>query len=319
MANLFSIFGIDINLGTLLFLFGLIITATIAYKRFKANGFSNKNYLITILLSCIFGLFLSHWLYSLLRFGYAYNDRGILYILLPIYGDFTMFGAFGGVILGTYISSKICKFNFLKALDSIATVAFIAILFERLAEGLWFQGYGRFVENELISFFPISIFDAEWEYWLYAVFAYEAIFALICSYFMLENQKEEKLGTKFIRFFTLYCSGQVIFESMRQDEVIKWSFVNINQAIAALILLAILIFYLITNKIKPAKALIYISIALIGFILIATMEFALEGRVPMFENFNNFNCYTLDLVAVLFINLSIYLAKGRKLSLVDNN
>lgn len=301
--------AIKFQLGIAVFLVGLLLAAVLVWGR--AQRSQRRESLLAMGLSLVFAPFASHLLYSLIRFGYAFYDKGLSYALLPFQGGFTVYGALLGIVLAIGLSAKLCHSDAMPLMDLFAPALLLLLAFSRFAEGLWFMGFGRFVEMEEHMFFPLSIFDASYESWLYAVFMAEAAYALLCGILLLAFGKRQQMFSALI----LYSAMQMIFESMRQDEILRWGFVLCNQVFSLLILLGILLYYLLWRKASIGQWLLSLTIFLLCIGVIVVMEFALEGRVPIIEHFTHTDCYTTDLLAMLllmallFFQKSIYLKK----------
>ncbi len=286
-------------IGNLLFALGCVLAT--AFVLTKQDGIAIRIKLMVLALFAVSIPFCSHWLYSVLRFGYAFYDKSLAYALLPFQGGFTVYGALFGVVLSMGIVSKASKTPFLKLANAFAAPLFLALAFARFAEGLWFMGYGMFVEIESHMFFPISIYDVSYESWLYAIFVLEGLFALFCGILLINKKKDS-----FFSALVLYSSMQIIFESMRQDEILRWGFVLCNQVIAAIFLVFVFVYYCKKITIGYVAITLFSLVMLSCFGMIATMEFALESRVPLFISFTRLHCYAMDLACVGIINAIIF-------------
>ena len=94
--------------------------------------------------------------------------------------------------------------------------------------------------------------------------------------------KKRRTGGAATLLMLMYASCQILFESMRKDEVIIWGFVKANQLISALVVLGILIFCWMkqpegqrTRKELTVRILLLLLCA--GIVML--MEFALDQKI----------------------------------------
>ncbi len=162
-------------------------------------------------------------------------------------GGYSMAGMLAGLVLAAGIAAKINKFDFRSFLDAAALPLPLLIFGLRLAEGLTENfGVGRQVEaGALAQSLPMLFISEKFgaiELYRLAVFRYEAVFALILLLimFLFARKKNRRGGDLAMLFFALYGAAQIVFESMRSDGHMIYSFVRIQQVLALLSILIVL-------------------------------------------------------------------------------
>lgn len=161
------------------------------------------------------------------------------YDILPG-GGFALWGAVGGSVLAAFIVSKVSKQSFGKLLDVMAAPAAIAICIARFAETFTGEGHGPAIENPLFCRAPFCIYDSMWEEWHLAVFVLEGIAALVIFLIML-YYSPVRAGDGARKFLILYGTCQVLLESLRRDNFLRWLFVRVSQLTAVIIMLIMII------------------------------------------------------------------------------
>ena len=155
-------------------------------------------------------------------------------------GGYALWGAAGGVVLAAFIVSKASKQSLGHLLDALAAPAAITICIARFAETFSGEGHGPAIENPLFCRAPFCIYDPMWEEWHLAVFVMEGIAALIIFLIML-YYSPDRSGDGARKFMILYCSCQVLLESLRRDNFLRWLFVRVSQLTAVIVMLLMMI------------------------------------------------------------------------------
>lgn len=155
-------------------------------------------------------------------------------------GGFALWGAVGGAVLAALIVSKTSRQSLGRILDSMAAPAAIAICIARFGETFTSEGHGPAIENPLFCRVPFCVFDNMWEEWQLAVFVFEGIAALIIFLVMLHSSPVRE-GDGARKFLILYGTGQVLLESLRRDNFLRWLFVRVSQLTAVIVMLIMII------------------------------------------------------------------------------
>lgn len=280
---------------------------------FSVGAFPVTPFSLALALSVAAGLFVlfvfhKQWrqsldalsLFSLLAIPFAWIGARLYYCLarLTLYieiglenifkvqeGGFAIWGAILGVVLAALLVAKITGQRPVAFLDSIAPAGALTLALGRLAEGLSGEGYGPMVENIKFAFFPLAISN-EWGEWYFAIFVLEALTALILFAFLIRSNR--KNGRSAHLFFIVYCTTQILYESLRRDSMLRWLFVRVSQLNAALVLGGMMSYFLhqwkkhAKDKRKPGK---YLALRWIGFLLclagIILCEFAVDKSASL--------------------------------------
>ncbi|NMD38563.1 MAG: hypothetical protein GYA87_07800 [Christensenellaceae bacterium] len=280
------------------------ISLCLAYKSGIKFNLNIKQMWATLLLMPLFVLFFSHLLYCLVDIEMVIYDNSFWYIFAFWNSGHMVFGGILGAIICILIISKKQAALFFEAFTpSIA----IMVAFTRIAEGFLGQGYGEYWEGETgcLTRFPFMIYDIDNELWAWAIFVLEALVALCIFIFLIKKAKTWN-GDSILLFLGLYSSAQVILESLRRDDFLRWGFVRIEQLFAAICVLIVLIFYGIKagkgNFIKKSLGFSVFLITVVSFIL---LEFALEGRVSFLLFLDVSSCYILMAIASIIMGAAV--------------
>ena len=223
-------------------------------------------------------------------------------------GGYHLYGAMAGAALALLLASRIARVPFARLSDGLAAPAALMIALCRLAEGLVGEGYGWnvrqwFMEDEGMSLivledtgfferFPFAIPNM-YGSWRWAVFVVEALIALgICA--VLLRQKRRKAGGQTALLLILYAATQLLGESMRQDAVLRWGFVRVNQVLGAVVLAGTLALCAALAPGRNGKKIACGAGGLVAsFCLVAAMEFALEKKIGFLEWMPMDVCYVV--------------------------
>ena len=178
----------------------------------------------------------------------------------------------------------------------------------RLAEGLAGQGYGWcsedwFMEDSGMSLFvwedpsilyrfPFGVADFYGSY-NWAVFVFEFIVGVVIAV-VLSRLTVKCSGGRASMMILLYAASQILCESLRQDSVLRWGFVRVNQVVGAVLIAGVLVLcYCLTEKRCLKKFAGSFLLMLLGMGIVMAMEFALEKKISAIEFVPMDVCYTL--------------------------
>lgn len=254
--------------------------------------------------------------YCLVRLDYIFFEQDWTFIFFLWKGGFALYGAMLGSFLAALIFSKAAKLNTGDVLDCIAPGAALVIAGARFAEALTTQGIGRLVEVESLQFFPFAVQNVYGD-WVMPIFFYEGIVALLICFTVYKQlgRKNEKAGNTALKFLLLFGASQVLLESMREDDFLRWGFVKVSQLMSiGLVLTVAAIFSLRVMINKKATPLLVAS----GFLLVLAgvgacvfIEFALDkSSIP---NLYLYIAMTAVLILMTCITL-LYWKAGREKS-----
>ncbi len=273
--------------------------ASLAFFRLKGLGLNAASRAALIAASLFLGFLVAHLLYCLMSFTLTLEEYGLGYFFAFYKGRYMLFGAVAGVCLGTFIVSRLSGQGSLPALDALAPVGALMIALARFLEGLNGQGFGPDVELEALQFFPLSIFDGYYETWYFALFVVEGLWALMIALWLFKKKAAALPGDRLWLLLLLYSAGQILFESLRQDDVLRWGFVRCSQVISALVVAAALLFYQRQRKAAGPGRIALEWAALLGLMGVCmAMEFAREQKIELLLWMNEPMCYGTMLAAI---------------------
>ena len=211
-------------------------------------------------------------------------------------GGMMLYGAAAGGLLAAFLTGKITKTPVGRIADCVAAPAALTIAAGRFAEYLTGAGYGFSVtdwfdpwnsynrsfiaweEPDILCRFPFAVQDPFYGDWMFAINLLEGIAAIVFAV-ILFRMKTRKDGGAAVLLLMMYASCQVVFESMREDEVLRLNFMKINMLISALVLLTALIICLKKGR-ADGRYSAGMTVTLFLTAGIATaMEFALEQKI----------------------------------------
>lgn len=135
----------------------------------------------------------------------------------------------------------------------------------------------------------------------WAVFIFEALVAIGIAV-VLYRLTVKKAGGKAVMMVLLYAATQILCESLRQDSVLRWGFVRVNQIIGAVLIAGVLVLcFCLTEKRDWRKFVGSFLLMLLGMGVVIAMEFALEKKISAIEFVPMDVCYTLMALACALI------------------
>ncbi len=204
-------------------------------------------------------------------------------------GGYSMYGMMLGAFLALYIVSKIQKTSYVKLLANFMPALFLFIFFERMGEQFTALGISRpLVYDTLKNTFlaQSSSYDSYLKTWLL-----ESVCALVLSHvslIMLLKHKDSD-STLFQKSALLYLSFQVLFESLRYDQHMRYGFIGFQHVIS-MVLFSVLVILIAVKSKKTHKKLALIS--LVYMPLSALVLIFIEFKIDR-SNINKFLLYAL--------------------------
>lgn len=312
---LFTVFGLPVTLYALCVVAAVTAGLLLFCWEQRRSRLHPDTAEIFALLALPLGLIGARLFYCLCRLP-IYLAMGLGNILRLWDGGYALWGAFGGVVLAAILTAKITRQPAVKLLDALAAPAALAIALCRLAELTNGEGIGMEVYNPLFQRFPFAVFDADWEVWFWAICVLEAAVALVILAILL-TKKPGKSGDHAKLFVILYCSSQILLESLRRDQFLRWLFVRVSQLTAVLVLGG-LMFWALYKWMKapaelrmPKKQLIANWVVfLVGVGVCIGMEFAVDKSAYMSVAL----CYSIMAVCCVVFGYTSYrlIMKGTK-------
>lgn len=210
--------------------------------------------------------------------------------------SYMLYGAVLGGFAAVFLTAKISGDSFGRVADAAAAPAALLIAAGRFGEYLINAGFGArvvewfdpFEEVSMIAWedptpicrFPFAV-QNYYGTWCFSINLWEGLAAVVFLIVLIVMKKRREGGAATL-LLLMYASCQILFESMRRDDVIIWGFVKANQLISALLVLGILIFCWLMqaeDQRKKGQLLLRIAMLLTAAGIIMLMEFALDLKV----------------------------------------
>ncbi len=226
------------------------------------------------------GIVFARLFYCFARWDYVFNERGWTFLFSLWEGGFALYGALLGCLLAALILAKLSRVKAGDLLDCIAPGAALTIAVARFAEAFTSQGVGGLVETEALQQFPFAVQNMYGD-WVLPVFFYEGVAAILIGIiaYVILSRKGIRPGDTALMFLLLFGAAQVVLESLRQDDYLRWGFVKVSQmASMGLVLIVSVLFgrRAVSQKKKlPMVAAGFVLLAL-GVGACVLIEFALD-------------------------------------------
>ena len=248
-------------------------------------------------------------------------QEGFLFFFQFSRGGYMLYGALAGGLLAVLLAARLSGESFAKMVDALAVPLLVMIALGRLAEFFPNQGYGWAIEDWFTEDYGMSLIALEdpsffyrlpfgvpdmYDTYNWAVFVYEAMVACILA-IAVSRAKVRRHGGRAVLALLTYAATQELCESLRQDAVLRWGFVRINQVLGAVIIVALLaLCYALTRPKRPGRLILSSVGVVAGALLITAMEFALEKKFSALEWVPMDVCYVFTTIGALLLIFSVY-------------
>lgn len=270
---LFEVSGLPVTAYNLGLLVSLVMASVLAAIGLKKRGFEPR-VLETFLIFVIpLGVILGRGMYVLIRLNFFLSWENAL-ALRFWQGGYSIWGLILAFLIAGIFAAKRTGFRPSVLLDALVPYALLMLALGRFCEGFAGQGFGQ-EAPETLRFFPFAVIN-EYEEWRYAIFMLEGLAALLFILVVLKQEAGTGNGTRLA--VILFCASQILFESLRKDEVLSWGFVKASQMFSAITLYALLVYGLYGHKNNAWKAPRHLAQAaffLLIFVIVG-LEFALD-------------------------------------------
>ncbi|MGN0745259.1 MAG: prolipoprotein diacylglyceryl transferase family protein [Aristaeellaceae bacterium] len=316
----------SIHLGSLtLYPYGLALCAAtalalgLAALAFRRNGLKAGALSWFGLLAIPLGILGARLAYCLAALDWVVQE-GFGFFLQLTRGGYMLYGALGGCALALWLTARITGESFARMADRLAVPAMVLLLLGRLAEGLVGQGYGWCVEDWFMEDSGMSLFVMEdpsffyrlpfavadmYDNYNWAVFIFEALLAGVMALILLRT-KARKDGGRAALALLLYAAAQVLCESLRQDAVLRWGFVRINQVIGAVLIAGLMLLCALRSPHRRSGQIAGLFAGMLACMgVVIAMEFALEKKISAIEFIPMDVCYVLMALACLGLILCV--------------
>ncbi len=224
-------YGLCIALGAL-----LAALLTVALGRGRVGADRALSLCVSALLGALLG---GRALYCLTMLETILVDLDASFLPQLWQGGYTLYGAVLGGAAGAWLYARAAHRDARPLLDLLAPGAALTLTVARLAEYFTSQGLGDYIVDEAMMRFPFAV-PSVYEDYQIPVFLYEALAAAVILLVTLRMLRRARPGRTAETFIILLGVTQVILESLREDEFIRFGFVRLNQLMAAFTMAAVL-------------------------------------------------------------------------------
>jgi len=267
------------------------------------------------LMSGACALVCSHLLFCAVRWSYIINDLGCTpaFVVQFWKGGYTMYGAILGALLGAFVFAKARKLKLAETLDVLMPGMMVLIAAGRFGERFTMQGVASYRAAEGLAALPFTPVS-EWGDPELLVYAYEVIFALIALAAVIAVLALRKpAGLAAETGLAIISIAQIMLDSWRGDELIKFGFVCLNMICAAVVMAAIFALRIVRSVRnagwKPwTIARIPLLLLAVGVVII--VEFGFDGKFGI--RLANTQLYAIQAVAIAVLAAAVLIGDGRK-------
>ena len=271
-------------LGQSVYIYGLFLSVAcllagslLLLKTRKTTSRQKNAAALTCLLSPMLGLFFARLVYVAAEVNFApfLSFQNAVNLRL---GGLSMYGALIGAVLGAFISARLGGLKKAEWLDMITPSLFLFIAVARLGEQYTTLGISRPLVTGVLDLTFLAVRD-EFDAYLRTYLLESAAALILCAACFLYNKKQRRAGDVFLFGALLFGASQTLFESLRFDAHIRFSFVGLHQVLSAALFSGVLIFLairLIKQKTHQRLAIISLSLILPLLGAIIGIEFMID-------------------------------------------
>lgn len=274
-------YGLFAAAGVGCMLIAMLLTAP---KRSFSKGTVTVFGLLAIPLSLVF----SRLLYCVFQLNLFCDTYENPWLMLCIWdGGYSIWGVIPALLLAAWLTAKKqrCSFPSLWDCVSLSSALLFAMLYA--GEGRTELGIGKVIDTGfLTSVFPFLVLEQKLgvnvEYRL-IVYRLQCLACVVLFLVMLLSRRKSKTeGILALRFWSIFASMQIFWESLRDDGHMLFIFLRIGQVAAGIVLLWVLID--LSRRYRQAGLHLPwfvwpVFVLCLG--LIAALEFSLDGRLTI--------------------------------------
>lgn len=274
-------YGLFIAAGVGCMLIAMLLTAP---KRSFSKGTVTVFGLLAIPLSLVF----SRLLYCVFQLNLFCDTYENPWLMLCIWdGGYSIWGVIPALLLAAWLTAKMqrCSFRSLWDCVSLSSALLFAMLYA--GEGRTELGIGKVIDaGFLTSAFPFLVLEQKLgvnvEYRL-IVYRLQCLACVVLFLVMLLSRRKSKTeGILALRFWSIFASMQIFWESLRDDGHMLFIFLRIGQVAAGIVLLWVLIDLSRCYR----QACLHMPwfvwpVFVLCLGLIAALEFSLDGRLTI--------------------------------------
>ncbi len=239
--------------------------------------------------------------YCAVRVDFLAVDYSPSFPLRLDWGGYSLVGACLGLLLAMGLFKLALGVPITDTADLAVPAALLALAGIRLAEVFTTEGIGSYVDNVALQWFPLAVQDTYGD-WVMPIFFWEAVTALILCGGLLVYRRRARRGDAALTGMLLFGLMQILLESLRNDDFLRFGFVRVNQLLGlGLVLFAIAVWL---SRARPTRTLTAgVCLAVVASTgLMVWVEFALDK-----SSLSNILLYAV-LCAALFVLAALGLA-----------
>lgn len=274
-------YGLFIAAGVGCMLIAMLLTAP---KRSFSKGTVTVFGLLAIPLSLVF----SRLLYCVFQLNLFCDTYENPWLMLCIWdGGYSIWGVTPALLLAAWLTAKMQRCSFRSLWDCVSLSS--ALLFSMLyaGEGRTELGIGKVIDaGFLTSAFPFLVLEQKLgvnvEYRL-IVYRLQCLACVVLFLVMLLSRRKSKTeGILALRFWSIFASMQIFWESLRDDGHMLFIFLRIGQVAAGIVLLWVLIDLSRCYRQAGLHMPWFVwPVFVLCLGLIAALEFSLDGRLTI--------------------------------------
>ncbi|MBR6525751.1 MAG: prolipoprotein diacylglyceryl transferase [Clostridia bacterium] len=274
-ASIITVLGVPVYAYGLFVMLGVVLCMTFLALCLHKARCPKGCVPLTVFCMLLCGFVLSRMLFVLFD-GSMRNGITLKNALYFQGGGYSMFGALAGALLGAYAAAKCVKAPVAKVLDAAVTALFLFVALSRIGEGYTDIGISRPLVG---SEGGASFFITQGEYDRYiSTYRIEVLCALACFLLCLWDLRgKHRHGFTALKGMLVFGCSQTVLESLRFDQHMKFSFVGVQQVLAVVLVIAVVVYLGIAAGKKGRKWLIA-SIAYLVFMAgaVVLLEFLID-------------------------------------------
>lgn len=274
-------YGLFTAAGVGCMLIAMLLTAP---KRSFSKGTVTVFGLLAIPLSLVF----SRLLYCVFQLNLFCDTYENPWLMLCIWdGGYSIWGVIPALLLAAWLTAKKQRCSFRSLWDCVSLSS--ALLFSMLyaGEGRTELGIGKVIDTGfLTSVFPFLVLEQKLgvnvEYRL-IVYRLQCLACVVLFLVMLLSRRKSKAeGILALRFWSIFASMQIFWESLRDDGHMLFIFLRIGQVAAGIVLLWVLIDLSRCYRQAGLHMPWFVwPVFVLCLGLIAALEFSLDGRLTI--------------------------------------
>ena len=252
------------------------------------HSFSQGTVTVFGLLAIPLSLVFSRLLYCVFQLNLFWGTYENPWLMLCIWdGGYSIWGVIPALLLAAWLTAKIqrCSFRSLWDCVSLSSALLFAMLYA--GEGRTELGIGKVIDaGFLTSAFPFLVLEQKLgvnvEYRL-IVYRLQCLACVVLFLVMLLSRRKSKAeGILALRFWSIFASMQIFWESLRDDGHMLFIFLRIGQVAAGIVLLWVLIDLSRCYRQAGLHMPWFVwPVFVLCLGLIAALEFSLDGRLTI--------------------------------------